>query len=202
VDISDALARHLTDLTAALDDPGTDLQAVLTVLIDDLRTAVPSLIGLLVTLTPPDADHQGLGAGDGVILNLLPPAQVDAVTTTLLLPLDAMGVFGAGSAVIFYAARPGAFVDLAADTRFAYGLDGQVVLDGHVPPLGTAPDIGVSGLATASLINRALGVLIGMGHTPDDARRVLRHRADRDGIPLHQAAEQILHNPGSPVVDG
>jgi hypothetical protein len=38
---------------------------------------------------------------------------------------------GPGSTATFYAARPGAFVDLAADIRYAHGLDWQVVIDGH-----------------------------------------------------------------------
>ena len=66
-----------------------------------------------------------------------------------------------GSAVTFYASRPGAFVDLAADIRQRHNLDGQVVLDGHLHPLRhpIAPS-GVTGLVEFSVINRAIGVLI------------------------------------------
>ena len=39
-----SLRAQLSELTDALDDPGTDLQAILDVLIDDLTLAVPSFL--------------------------------------------------------------------------------------------------------------------------------------------------------------
>ena len=41
-----SLSQQLSDLTDALDDPGTDLQAILALLVDDLTAAVPSFLGL------------------------------------------------------------------------------------------------------------------------------------------------------------
>ena len=192
VDIPDDLIAPLAELTGALGEVGTDRQAMLAVLIDDLVTAVPSFLGL--TMTIPQTGNDAAG----VTLNFLPPELAEAVGTTLLVPLDALGVSGPGGTVVFYAARPGAFVDLAADTRVAYGLDGQVTLDQHLP----SPDIpavpsGMSGHTQTSTINQAIGVLLGRGHTPTEARRVLHHRADRDGVPLHHVAQQLLDTPGS-----
>lgn len=191
MDIPDDLIAPLAELTGALNEDGADLQAMLAVLIDDLATAVPSFLGLTMTIP------QGGNDRDGVTLNFLPPELADAVGTTLLVPLDALGVSGPGGTVVFYAARPGAFVDLAADTRLAYGLDGQVSLDQHLPstdiPTGSS---GVFGHTEASIINRAIGVLLGRGHTAEEARSVLHHRADRDGVPLHRVAQQLLNTPG------
>jgi hypothetical protein len=100
---------------------------------------------------------------------------------------------------VFYAARPGAFVDLAADTRFAYALNGQVVLDQHVPsPTKPLTPSGISGHTEAGTVNRAIGVLIGRGHTPEKARSTLQHIADQDGVPLHCVAQQLLNTPGVP----
>ena len=42
---SPALTDQLDALTAALDDPGTDLQTILEVLVDDLSAAVSSFLG-------------------------------------------------------------------------------------------------------------------------------------------------------------
>ncbi|HEY4993239.1 MAG TPA: hypothetical protein VII33_14290, partial [Nakamurella sp.] len=47
---SDALTAQLNALTAALDDPGTDLETILDVLVDDLSAAVSSFLGLRMTL--------------------------------------------------------------------------------------------------------------------------------------------------------
>ena len=44
------LTQQLGDLTITLDDPGTDLKAMLDVLSDDLTAAVPSYLGLTLTL--------------------------------------------------------------------------------------------------------------------------------------------------------
>ena len=44
------LSAQLSELTEVLDDPATDLQAILAVLIDDVTVAVPSFLGLRMTL--------------------------------------------------------------------------------------------------------------------------------------------------------
>lgn len=193
--VPDNLSQHLTELSDATEEPGADLQAMLEVLIDDLRAAVPSFLGLLMTIPAPGTSETTCReAPEGAVtLNLLSPDVVSAVVTTLRLPLDALGMSGDGGEVIFYAAFPGAFVDLAADIRFACGKAGRVVLDGHLPePAAPGTSSGISGLPAASVINQALGVLMDQGHTPDGACRVLRDRADRAGLSLHQAARLVL----------
>jgi len=57
---------------------------------------------------------------------------VRAVAASLHVPLDELTAADPGSTVTFYAARPGAFVDLAADIRYAQNLAGRVVIDGHL----------------------------------------------------------------------
>jgi len=96
--------------------------------------------------------------------------------------------------VVFYAGRPGAFVDLAADTRFAYGLDGDVVLDGHLAHLDRAARVhpGVNGSDETRVINQAIGVLIERGHLPGEAHEELLRRAADHGRGLAGAAADLL----------
>jgi len=98
---------------------------VVTVLVDDLTEAIPSLLGLNLTDHPgrrhghPQHHRTGCAGCRGASLHV---------------PLDELTAAGLGSAITFYAARAVAFVDLAADIRYAYGLDRQVVVDGHHQP--------------------------------------------------------------------
>jgi len=169
-------------LTEALDDPGTDLSAVLTVLVDDVRAAIPSMLGLTITITE---------TGNPVTVSSAEP-DPRTVGASLHLPLNVMTAADPGSTVTFYAAQPGAFVDLAADIRHTYHLNGQVVLDEHLHEALPTGHSGITGLTEFSLINRGIGVLIGRGQHPGTARTVLHHRADRAGTTLAVAARQFL----------
>ena len=60
------MITQLAALTETLDEPGADLQAMLQLLIDDLTQAVPSLLGLTLTVTR---------GGVPVTLQVLPPEQ-------------------------------------------------------------------------------------------------------------------------------
>ena len=50
MDVPPELIEGLTLLSDALDDPVVDLEAILSVLTDDLVSAVPSYLGLIITL--------------------------------------------------------------------------------------------------------------------------------------------------------
>jgi len=181
------VTNQLDVLTEALEDPGTDLQAVLAVLVDDLTAAVPSLLGLHLTITV---------AGDPVILSATLSAG-SVAAASLHVPLDELTAGGEGGTVTIYAGRAGAFVGLAADIRHACGLDGQVVVDGHLDePLSTGrnavPTSGITGLREFSLINLAIGILIGQGRPPQTARAELQRRAEQAGRTLSGAAQQLL----------
>lgn len=181
MDVPRALSEQLSALTDALDDPGTDLQAVLAVLVDDLRAVVPSFLGLRMTLR--------LG-GDPITLTAIDADRETAASASLQLPLDELAGAGPDSVVVFYAGSPGAFVDLAVDTRRAYGLDGQVVLDSHLIPATDAS--GVTGLDDLTAINRAVGVLIDQGHHPDEANGELLRLAENDRSRIPEAARRLL----------
>lgn len=127
-----------------------------------------------------------------VTTTTLDPAAVDAAETSLLLPLDQLAGTDRGSTVTLFARNPGAFVDLAADTRFAYQLDGDIVLDPH--RRGDNPDgqPAAPSLDDLSQINQTIGVLTDQGNTPGHAHTDLQHRAAAANHTIQQAAVNLL----------
>lgn len=181
MDIPAALARDLASLTAALATPGTDLEELLAGLSGRMRRAVPSCVGLSMTLMM-----------DGFPLTLATVDEVAEVAASMSLPLSALGTADPGSVVVFYSTHPGAFVDLAADSAFALG-DGDrlVLLDDDLHPPATTSGIG--GLDALSAVNRAVGYLIGDGWTHEEAHTELHRRARTAGVSRHIAALGVVH---------
>jgi hypothetical protein len=180
MEIPAALAADLALLAAALDGEQPSIEASLDALLLDLQVAVDSFVGCVVTVVM--NDHL-------IVFSALPDA-VDRslIATSVRLPLRIIGAADAGGAMVFYAARSGAFVDLAADLGFALHLDpGMLVLDGDLPP----PDRAI-GLATVTHINRATGILIERGHTATAARGELDRLAEVADCTVHAAAQQLI----------
>lgn len=175
-----------TDLTAALHDLATatgrvpsHLPDLLDALADSLRGAVSSFLGLQLRL---------VGGTTPVRLTCWPVA--GEATTSLHVPVPALTDTAEG-AFTFWASTPGAFVDLAADLRHALHLGpGEVVLDGHLPPPSQHDSL--LGLAEATQVDRAIGVLLARGHTVDSARAELEASARRQGLSLVQRAVQLV----------
>ena len=169
MEISAALVADLTSLTDSLDQPDTDLEALLRALADDTRRAVRSYLGLTMTLIV-DGYPVTLTAMDEF-------ADPGDIATSALLPLPALCDAEPGSVIVFYAGKAGAFVDFAADLSFALGLGLDViVLDEHLTPPRAVS--GLTGLVEMSQVNQAIGILIERGHTPEGARTEL-HRFAR-----------------------
>jgi hypothetical protein len=188
--IGAALAADLGILTAALDEPGADVLHSLHQLGVDAQAAVPTYLGLSVTVDGSDPPFTFSTVEDGA---------ADDVRTSVRLTLpgvsDGVGV-GVGRAspsvaLILYAGTPGTFVDLTADLAWLTGRPASdFALDQHL--CGPArPDTGTY-LRTASVINQAIGVLIGRGYTPERAHRELDTQADSAGIDRHTTAQFIL----------
>ncbi|MEZ0053113.1 hypothetical protein ABIA30_004140 [Mycobacterium sp. MAA66] len=183
MNITAALAADLRLLTAALDETGTDIAATLHQLAADTIAGVPSFLGLSVMVSRSDPLFastylvDGAGAGD--------------VRTSLRLRLPGLGEHRSLStvAIILYAGAPGTFVDLAADLAWLTARPlADFILDRHL----TIPAGSITGgqLRAASTINQAIGILIGRGHTPQQANWELdiqaRHaRTDRLGAARH-----------------
>jgi hypothetical protein len=185
VTITAALAADLDVLTAALDEPGTDLADTLHRLAANAAFAIPTYLGLSVTVSgsvPPFAFtsfHDGVVAGD--------------VRTSLRLTLPSGGGAGARQVVtlVLYAGSPGTFVDLASDLAWLSGRpSSDFALDQHLQSL--TERVIATGLLEASTINQAIGVLIGKGHTPEEAEEQLTSRTVGAGISRHAVALRIL----------
>ena len=190
MDISAALAADLHLLNDALIDSGVDLAESVRLMARDAKLAIPSYLGLSLT-TAIDGTRTGFTALEN-------EADATEILSSVLLPLA--GTLGTDSrpslSVILYAARVGAFVDLAADLAWLTGRPlSEFVVDGHreVPAardgLGTLRDI--------SVINQAIGVLLAHGYTPEAAAHELDARARIAGIDRLAAADAVLATPGT-----
>lgn len=118
MDLPTVLLRDLMQLSSHLDLDDDALSGPLVSLVESLQAAVPSYRALHLTI---------VDIGHPVSLTaFVPHHDVDSITTSLRVGFAALGPgFDSKSRVVFYAATPGAFVDLAAD--FGYALDTPVV---------------------------------------------------------------------------
>jgi hypothetical protein len=182
--IGAALAADLGILTAALDEPGADVLHSLHQLGVDAQAAVPTCLGLSVTVDSSDPPFTFTTVEDGA---------ADDVRTSLRLTLPGVGDGWASRSVAltFYAGTPGTFVDLAADLAWLTGRPpSDFALDQHLSvPAGS--DAGTY-LRAASVINQAIGVLIGRGYTLQQAHRELDTQAGGPGTDRHTTAQFIL----------
>jgi hypothetical protein len=184
VKITAALVADLGILTAALDEPGTDVAHSLRQLAADATAAVPTFLGLSVTVARSDPPFtftvfvDGAGAGD--------------VRTSLRLALSGVGDVGLPAVVlVLYAGSPGTFVDLTADLACLTAQPlSDFVLDQHLP--APAERGSATGLVEASVINQALGALIGQGYTPEQAERHLTAQGADAGLSRHAVGLRIL----------
>jgi hypothetical protein len=180
-----ALAAELEILTAALDDPGTDVAHSLRWLALSAAAAVTSYLGLSVLVARSDPPLAFTVLADGVTAG-------DA-KTSLHVAVPGLGERAGRLAVTvtLYAGAPGAFVDLAADLAWLTKSPvSDFTLDQHL----AIPTGAVSGypLRAASLVNQAIGVLIGRGYTPEQALGHLDAEADRARADRHVVAQRIL----------
>jgi hypothetical protein len=120
VDFPTVLLRDLLDLSSSIGLDDDALGAPLATLVEGLRTAVPSYRGLHLTIV--NNSHP-------ISLTAFLPSQDDAsIKTSLRVGFEALGP-GFDGRVVFYAATPGAFVDMAAD--FEYALDTPTTTPSH-----------------------------------------------------------------------
>jgi hypothetical protein len=193
VEITAALAADLAILSEALDEPDADIGRELRQLVAHAQLAVRSYLGLTLI-----ADN---GAFPLTLTTMQHFAHPDDVVSSLLIPLwdHDIDVLSSELAVVLYAARPGAFVDLAADLSWLTGRQlSDFLLDQHLGPPAEADRHG--GVLGASLLNQAIGVLIGRGYSPEQAELEIDARAAAAGHLPVDAAALILREP--PAADG
>lgn len=185
MDLSAELSADLALLSGAIQDSGDGLAAGLDSLIEDLHRAVGSYLGLTVTI-----------ALDGHQISFTQRLRSGQATTSLRIPLEDVAGQG-GSALVVYAATPGAFVDLAADMAWALKLDpANLDLDLDEHRVMPATSSSVIGLREHASINRAIGALVEHGHTPESAGTELRRSAEFDHGDVPAAAQRILDEIG------
>jgi hypothetical protein len=187
VEISAGLAADLALLTAALEDPATDIMETVRQLARAAVQAIPSYIGLSLLietdrhLVPLSAFEMSAGPDD-VLTSLTLPLG-------LWLPIPTGAKPAATIVLTLYASVLGAFVDLASDISWLSAEDGAAGLDQALPSTISAAAVSIVELA---LINQAIGLLIGRGYTPDEAERELRLTAVRDGVEASVSAAALL----------
>jgi hypothetical protein len=213
VDLPTVLLRDLLQLSSSVGLDADACTAPLVSLVEGLQSAVPSYRGLRLTM---------VDNGHPVSLTAFVPLEDgDSIKTSLRVGFAALGHgFDDESHVVFYAATPGAFVDLAAD--FGYALDTPtiaagtraksvddtdgasqhglgrsgryrlIVVDADLPPLTTESRL--VGLHERSVMDRAIGIMIEQGHNPDLAHATLRRHAAAAGIEPHIYAAQLLRD--------
>ncbi|MET3803034.1 hypothetical protein ABIB25_000018 [Nakamurella sp. UYEF19] len=169
-------------LSVAHDDPAADLVAELALLDRYLRVAVPSSLGFTLAI------H---GPGGTISLTTTTPSMVTP-GTSLMMPLPAVASGRMSGTVIFYAAAPGAFVDLAADAEWVNYIGERLVPDSEPSGTGAETICGEDGIAAVSEVNQAIGVLIDRGHPPLEAQSELDRRAAIMQTTVLRAARQLL----------
>jgi hypothetical protein len=168
-------------------EPPVELERSLTALTEAVKSAAPSYRGLALTLI---IDEQPISVTS---------AELDStsdIVTSLRLSLAWVPSLSADSRITFYASVPGTFVDLAADLAFA--LDSDIRLDEDIPSVLVSD---LTGVGRLSAVNKAVGVLVGHGHTLDSAQRELRHTADATPSSIQKAAEAVTDKPSSALWD-
>src|SRR6478672_6969538 len=186
MDIPAVLLAELTELSAEPGDPAVDLPGLMQALQDALLAAVPSGLGLSITI-PVGSITIPVGLPAVTVTTLEGTATVES---SLCVPLPSL-LAESGSAVVFYAGTPGALVDLAADLQWALHLPAEaMLLDQDLTPASGADPI--AGLPEMSIIHRALGALLAQGRTPDAAAHDLRTSADRFGTSVLTVAGDLI----------
>ena len=164
-----------------------ELEKSLTALTEAVKGAAPSYRGLALTLV---IDKQPVSVFSAE------PGNTSDIATSFRLSLAWVPSLSADSRITFYASVPGTFVDLAADLGFA--LHSDIRLDEDIP---SALVSDLTGVGKLSAINKAVGVLINHGHTPDSAHHELRHMADATPSSIQKAAEAVTENPSDALWD-
>ena len=204
------LVTLLDDLSSQLDPSEPTVHTCLDSLDRALAAAVGSYSGLQLMLRRDGYPvvltvHRTVGRPPD-------PGSVPPAVTSCQVPLGLVNAsFEPESRVVVYATTPGALVDLAADLSYALadhpggtstgcpGRPGSVGGTDHAPTIALdldlpspAPTDGLTGLEELSMINRATGVLIELGHDPDGVRAVLQRQAAAAGLRPPAYAARLL----------
>lgn len=204
MDLPAALLAHLHDLTVSIGEDDQDFDDTLLALTTALHSMATSYCGFQLTIVERDWP---------VTLTTFTGGHDVPLGTSLRLPLGLVSpTIDGESRVVFYAGVSGAFTDLAADLSHALGgvpvdqrssaadgADGEPRVDGHRKMIMLDADLspisrasGLTGLAELTMLNRAVGMLILLGHDIEQAHHVLRREATASGVEPHIYAARIV----------
>lgn len=187
----------LLTLAAALDEPGADLEAQLSSLLDDLVAAVPSLLTASLSVTVDDYEFA---------ITVPPDTAADPGVTSILIPLTGVTSDESTSAcLLLWATTPGAFVDFAADVAHLLDIElGDVVLDRArrdsgpgdpgEPDLSVMPETVALTLTDRATIDYAIGILYerDQHETLVTARAALHGMAERRNTSILLTAQHLV----------
>lgn len=180
-----SLHAALTLLDVPLDGTDPDLPAALAGLALSVRSTVASYLGASVAIR---AEDRGVGFTIWEKASSTDPPG-DRVAASLAVPVPR--TLDTSAEVVLYASAPGAFVDLAADlavlTRTPLA---EILIDQHLTPEHRPPDD--DSAVVASPVDQAVGVLLGWGWPPEEARRALAGRAALAGTDRSTVASELL----------
>ena len=180
--VSAALSEDLAHLLRVLQLSPAHIQHSLQTLGADLAARVPSFAGLTLTVV---VEEQPV-----TLLAMVPGTGTEAVHSSLAFRLAPGTRDTAGGHLVFYARDPGALAALAATLSDVQGVaDEGLEIDRHLSPPARS---GITGVEELSLVNRAVGVLVGRGRTVADARRHLRHTAQKSELQEFQVAAYLV----------
>jgi len=181
--VSSAVAADLAHLVGVLQLSPGDLQDALRALKGDLVALVPSFAGLSLTVI---VQQQPVTLTD--LVQRAPPAA--AVRSSLAFRLEPLVEDAHGGLIVFYAWGPGALAALAFGLSEIEAVARQdLLVDRHLSPPGRS---GITGIEELSLVNRAVGLLVGRGRTPSDARQHLQVTARDSNLEESQVAAYLV----------
>ena len=185
-------AQSLTLLGQALDEPFTDLQSLFVDLATSIRHAVSSYVGLSLSVRGVARElHVRMWGHDDDAPVVLP-----SVLASLALPLAPHQQ--RQTEIVVYAARAGAFVDLAADLAVLTATTlSDMVIDQHLTR--SEPPSQGANVPDASTVNQAVGVLLECGWTGEEALRALDERVAVHGSGRLAVAAELLDEVGDGV---
>lgn len=173
---------HLLALSAALDEPDSDVESLLRDLGVGCARAASSCLGFSITL---------IEDGAASTVTLLEAAPIGSrIVTSVTIPLDSVPGVAAGGEITFYATEDGGLVDITADLSYALRLaPAAAKFDLRLPP--ATPGTRLTGF-DRGIRNQALGILIDQGFDLDPARDELDRIARRAHLPPGAAARQVI----------
>ena len=191
--IPSAWAEELVLLSDALDIDGVDVASTMELLASAVVAAVPSYVGMSVRVTSPHGHVELVTTGDR--------DPIESVETSARIPLASLHpTLVLPVVIVLYASVPGAFVDLAVDLAWITGrsLD-DIGLDADLA--SAASDEAIASLSSLSIIDQAVGVLVGRGLTPEEALAELDAAGSRTSLNRHANAVKVLDSLSLPGGD-